>query len=116
MISGTITSAIAQLFLKAGTNAISVGEQGSGFFSLVLRAATQPFIVAGVSCYVLSMAIWLAVLSRLPVSVAYPLLSIGYIITAVFGFFLFGESLGVVKIVGIIIIIIGVIVLTSSVN
>lgn len=59
------------------------------------------------------MGVWIVVLSRLPVSVAYPLLSLGYVVTALFGYLLFGEQLGWAKIAGILIIIFGVFVLTG---
>ena len=84
--------------------------------NLILSAVSQPFILAGIFCYIASMGIWLVVLSRLPVSVAYPMLSLGYVITAMFGYLLFGEQLGLSKILGILIIILGVFVLTISKN
>lgn len=111
VLSGTIVSSAAQLLLKAGTNALSVSGSNSTW---IIRVATQPFIWGGIACYVASMGIWILVLSRMPVSVAYPLLSIGYIITALFGYLLFGEQLGFVKIAGILIIMLGVAILTTA--
>ena len=91
-------------------------SKSHGFFNLLIGVLTQPFILAGIFCYIASMGIWLAVLSRLPVSVAYPMLSLGYVVTAIFGFFLFGEQLGWLKILAILIIILGVVLLTTSNN
>ena len=48
---------------------------------------------AGLLCYVVSVAVWLLVLSRVEVSFAYPLLSVGYIVNAVAGYYLFQENL-----------------------
>lgn len=113
VLAGTIVSATAQLLLKAGTNALSSSGKYVDVGTWVVRAATQPFILLGICCYVISMAIWVLVLSRLPVSVAYPLLSLGYIVTALFGYLLFGEQLGWAKITGILVIILGVFLLTA---
>ena len=43
-----------------------------------------PFILAGLACYVVSVVVWVIGLSKVPVSIAYPMLSIGYVINAIF--------------------------------
>jgi multidrug transporter EmrE-like cation transporter len=58
--------------------------------------------------------IWILALSRAPVSVVYPLLSIGYIVNAVGATLLFGEVLEANKLLGIAVIILGVYILTRS--
>ena len=60
------------------------------------------------------MVVWILGLSRVPVSVAYPMLSVGYIVNAVLAYFLFGESIGAQKIVGIGFIIVGVFLVARS--
>lgn len=109
VLTGVLLNAGAQLLLKAGTNAFPMLDLdrtrllASGF-----RIATEPHIVGGLACYVLSVAIWIAALSRVPVSVAYPMLSIGYIVNAIAAWMLFGESLSAQKLVGIGVIVVGV--------
>jgi multidrug transporter EmrE-like cation transporter len=66
-----------------------------------MRVATNPPILAGLGCYVVSVVVWILALSRVPVSVAYPMLSIGYIVNAVAAWWLFGESLTAQKLIGI---------------
>ncbi len=78
------------------------------------QLVTQPFIVAGVCCYGISLVVWIMGLSRVPVSIAYPMLSIGYIISAIAAWYLFGESLTSQKMVGIGFIIIGVYLVAKS--
>jgi multidrug transporter EmrE-like cation transporter len=53
------------------------------------------------TCYAVSIGVWLIVLSKLEVSVAYPLLSIGYVITAVVGLFFLGENVTLLRVFGI---------------
>ena len=109
LLTGVLLNAGAQLLLKAGTNRI--GEFAFSVENIVpigMRVATSPPILAGLACYGVSVVVWILALSRVPVSVAYPLLSIGYIVNAIAAWYLFGESLGAQKLVGIAFIIAGV--------
>ena len=109
VLAGVLLNAAAQLLLKAGTNRI--GEFAFSLDNVVpvgLKVATSPFVLGGLACYAVSVVLWILALSRVPVSVAYPMLSIGYIVNAAAAWFLFGESLTAQKLVGIGFIIIGV--------
>ena len=68
----------------------------------------------GLACYGVSLLMWLAALSRLPVSVAYPMLSVGYVVNAAAAAFLYGEALTMQKMIGIALVSIGVIVLSRA--
>jgi len=105
---GVLLNAGAQLLLKAGTNALAASGAASGVFDVALRTAFQPWIVAGLGCYVVSVAVWILVLSRAEVSVAYPLLSIGYVVNAFAAWQLFGEVLTATRLGGIAAILVGV--------
>ena len=114
-MAGVLLNAAAQLLLKAGTN--RVGEFAFALDNLVpigAKVATNPFILAGLGCYVVSVVVWILALSRVPVSVAYPMLSIGYIVNALAAWWLFGESLGAQKLVGIGFIVVGVFLVARS--
>jgi multidrug transporter EmrE-like cation transporter len=65
-------------------------------------------ILAGLAGYVVSVVVWILALSRVPVSIAYPMLSVGYIVNALAASELFSESLTAQKLVGIGFIIVGV--------
>jgi multidrug transporter EmrE-like cation transporter len=109
LISGVLLNATAQLFLKAGTNATGVlSLDAQTWPSTLVRMATQLHFVLGGACYVVSLLVWILGLSRVPVSVAYPLLSIGYIVNAIAAHFLFGEGVNAVRWAGIGFIVIGV--------
>jgi multidrug transporter EmrE-like cation transporter len=68
----------------------------------------SPPIVGGLFLYVVSVGVWLLVLSRVQVSFAYPMLSIGYVVNALAANYLFGEPLTSLRMLGIFIIITGV--------
>ncbi len=109
LMTGVLLNAAAQLLLKAGTNALGVLTlDADTWFATLLRMATQSHFILGTGCYVLSLFVWILGLSRVPVSVAYPLLSVGYIVNAVAAHYLFGEAVTVTRWLGIGFIIIGV--------
>lgn len=99
----------AQLALKAGMGRIGYfAFSWNNLVSISLQVATNPFILTGLICYVLSVVVWLLVLSRIEVSVAYPLVSLGYIATAIAAYYLFDEALTPLRILGIMVILVGV--------
>ena len=115
LVAGVLLNAAAQLLLKAGTNRI--GEFAFSMDNVLpigARIASSPPILAGLACYVVSVVVWILALSRVPVSVAYPLLSIGYVVNAVAAWWLFGETLGAQKMVGIGFIVVGVFLVARS--
>ena len=115
LMTGVGLNAAAQLLLKAGTN--RVGEFSFALDNIVpvgSRLAASPFILGGLACYVVSVVVWILALSRVPVSVAYPMLSVGYVVNAVAAWLLFGESLSMQKLVGIGFIVIGVFLVARS--
>ncbi len=106
---GVLLNAAAQLLLKAGMNRIGHFEfSAANLVPIGWKVATNPPIVAGLTCYVVSVAVWLLALSRVDVSYAYPMLSAGYIVNAIAAWYLFGEVLSPMKLAGIFVIILGV--------
>jgi multidrug transporter EmrE-like cation transporter len=109
LMTGVLLNAGAQLLLKAGTNALGVITlTRDGWVDMLMRMATQGHFVLGAACYVLSLFVWILGLSRVPVSIAYPLLSVGYIVNAIAAHYLFGEAVTASRWLGIGCIIVGV--------
>jgi len=115
VMTGVLLNAVAQLALKA-----SVSETGIIHLDMQSLFTTAGSLVAnlwlwlGLICYAVSVVVWLLALSRVDVSIAYPMLSVGYIVNAVAAWQLFGEPMNIGKVVGIGIIIVGVYVLARS--
>ncbi|MCS6765614.1 MAG: SMR family transporter [Candidatus Protistobacter heckmanni] len=115
ILTGVLLNAVAQLLLKAGTNAVGAIEIGrSELWPTAFKLATQPSIIGGLACYGVSLIVWIIGLSRVDVSVAYPLLSLGYVVNAFFAWYLFGEAMSLQRLAGIGIILVGVYVLARS--
>lgn len=109
LITGVLLNAGAQLLLKAGTNVLGVITlTRDNWLDTLWRMGTQGYFVTGVVVYMVSLVIWIMGLSRVPVSVAYPMLSLGYVVNAVLAYYLFGEAVTVTKWLGIGLIILGV--------
>lgn len=110
ILFGVLLNASAQLLLKAGMN--HVGHFAFSWANVVpigMKIAFNPYVFGGLCCYVISVGVWLLALSRIEVSIAYPMLSVGYIVNAIAAYYLFGEDLSILRIAGIGVIIIGVI-------
>jgi len=115
VLTGVLLNACAQLLLKAGVTPmgpISVGL--ATLLPTVLRALAQWQILAGLGCYVVSVGIWIMALSRVDVSVAYPMLSLGYVVNAFAAWSLFGEALGPARCAGLLLILAGVFLVSRS--
>jgi len=115
ILAGVLLNAAAQLLLKAGTNAVGHFEfSAQNLVPVGMKLGLEPHILGGVACYVVSLVVWIMGLSRVPVSIAYPMLSIGYVVNALAAWYLFGESLTAQKLVGIAFIVAGVFLVARS--
>jgi multidrug transporter EmrE-like cation transporter len=116
ILAGVCLNSAAQLLLKAGAKSIGQVSLGSAAstFAASWAAATQPWIIVGLVCYFVSAGLWIVALTRVDVTVAYPMLSMGYVIAAVLAWQFFGEQLTLARVLGIGIILLGVAVLARG--
>ena len=106
---------VGQLSLKYGMS--KMGNFAVSLPSLVpvfARAAVNPFILMGVFCYGMGFLVWLVVLAKADVSYAYPMISLGYVFTALLAWMLLGEHVTVTRLVGIFITCLGVFIIARS--
>lgn len=106
---------ILNVILGVGGQALAkIGVTRIGQFSdmpLLLffyKTATSPYIIFGFLTYVISALIWFMVLSKTQLSIAYPALSLGYILIVFVGYFFLNEPLNLSKIAGVLLICSGV--------
>ena len=115
VLSGVLLNAAAQLLLKAGTNVVGHFEfHLDNLLPVGVKLALEPHILGGMACYAVSLVVWIMALSRVPVSVAYPMLSIGYVINAFVAWQWLGEPLAAQKLLGIGFIVVGVFLVARS--
>ena len=113
IIASVLLNCMAQIFIKKGM--LLIGEVSfQNFLSLLIPMLCNLWLWSAMVCYAASVILWIVVLSKVEVSFAYPLLSIGYVVVALVGWRFFGESLSAIRFVGIVIICIGVYLISKS--
>ena len=80
----------------------------------LLPIVFQPYVFIGLICFCISSVFWLAVLSRLDLSLAYPMVSVAYIVTAIFSYYIFKENVSLIRWIGILTICLGVFLVSRS--
>ncbi len=105
-----------------GTGGQLLLKKGAGFSELrsrdIVKKAMElllnPYVILGVFLYVISAAVWIVMLNRVELSYAYPMVSLSYILIAIFSKLLFNEKVSKRRWISIFIIIAGVILVTLS--
>jgi multidrug transporter EmrE-like cation transporter len=116
ILTGVGLNAAAQLLLKVAARPLA-GVQGFSWETLRISVSTlgvSPPFWAGMLCYAASVCVWLAALSKAPVSTAYPMLSLGYVVVAAVSVLWLGETLSAAKLAGIALICVGVVLVSRS--
>jgi len=115
IFTAVMINVAAQLLLKVGMQRIGYFDFAPGNIVPVgWRVATSIPIVISIFCYVMSVVVWMMVLSRTDVSLAYPMASMGYVLVAIAAYFLFGENVTPQRMLGIFVIIFGVYLLSRT--
>ena len=86
----------------------------SHLLTAIPKIAANPFVWLGLSCYGISTVVWLMILSRVELSFAYPLISVGYILVLVLSYLIFHEPVTWIRFGGTLVIVAGVWMVTHS--
>jgi drug/metabolite transporter (DMT)-like permease len=78
LLFSVITASTGQVMLKRGMQIATARARDGG--SLAVHAATSPWVLLGLVVFGISAITWLAALSRVPLSVAYPFNALGYLV------------------------------------
>ena len=116
ILTGVGLNAAAQLLLKVATRPLAHFSDFSPATlgnAILILSKSLPFWI-GMVCYATSVCVWLAALSKAPVSTAYPMLSLGYVAVAAVSVMWLGESMTMPKVLGIALICAGVILVSRS--
>jgi multidrug transporter EmrE-like cation transporter len=105
-------SALAQIAFKFGVgSAAAVPARASFGFLAVLLA---PGVIVGLALYALGTLIWLNALGRVELSQAYPFVGLGFAMTTVAGWWLFGDTLSALRLFGIALVVGGTVLISRS--
>lgn len=98
----------ASFCLKLGATRLGALSYSENFQQSLMRMAFQPYILLGIACYASSLVVWVFVLSKESVSVAYPCTALVYILNALVAYVFLGEVLRPSQWIGLILILLGV--------
>jgi multidrug transporter EmrE-like cation transporter len=116
ILTGVGLNAAAQLLLKVATKPLAHFNEFNADIlssSVVILLRSAPFWT-GMLCYAASVCVWVAALSKAPVSTAYPMLSLGYVVVAAISVAWLGETLTPAKMLGIALICTGVLLVSRN--
>lgn len=113
LLFAVISAATAQVMLKHGMQVATARANHDGG-SLALRAATSPWVLLGLVVFGLSALAWLATLSRLPLSVAYPFNAVGYLVVLAASVLILHERANVLTWVGSLMVVSGLLIVVLA--
>ena len=114
ILTSVLLNASAQLLMRKGMLVNGEVSGMGGFLSDIPQMITNIYLWAAMFCYAVSILVWMVVLSKVEVSYAYPFLSVGYILSAIFGYLWFSEMISPIRILGIVVICVGVVLISRS--
>jgi multidrug transporter EmrE-like cation transporter len=111
LILGAVAfSVVGQLFLKSGAQRLA----GLGHFEFLLAAGRNMHVLSGLAAWTASTLCWLYVLRAAPLSRAYGLTSLTYVLILLASVYLYGEQVRRLHVVGTLLIVIGIACLLSG--
>ncbi len=115
ILVAVLAGAVGQILLKKG-----MGSMGALTLSLdqlwgiLWRIGTNPYVIIGLFIYVCGTVFWLAALSRVDLSYAYPFASLSYIVMLIASWQLFNEDIVPIRLLGTIVVGLGVFLISQS--
>jgi len=107
LVSFAFLMSMGQILFKKTAISMSAHE-AQGLLEGVLKAITIPWLYFALITYGIATILWLYILQRIPLSIAYPFSALAIVIVPIFAMFLFGERLSFSYWVAIILIVSGV--------
>ena len=101
ILTCVIIGVFGQLFMKKGMNSIGNVNLKELFSQQIFSIVFQKYVFIGITLYIFTSILWLAVLSKAELSFAYPLIGIGYIFSSLLAWFFFDEKLTLIRLLGI---------------
>lgn len=105
ILIGIIFASVGQIFWKIGMN--NFGHITNYAPSTLITIFFNPYILSGLAMYGLSTVFWLIALSKKDLSFVYPFIGLTFIIVLILSNVILKESIGIYRIIGTFIIILG---------
>lgn len=116
ILANVAMTSLAQIVLKAGMSAPDVVRALAGGLRLpaLVTVFLHPWVIIGLALYAGAAVVWLLVLAKVDVSLAYPFVGLGFVVTMVLAWAFMGETVTATRIAGTVLIMAGVVVLARS--
>jgi drug/metabolite transporter (DMT)-like permease len=115
ILISVIGGAVGQILLKKGMTTMGpLTLSGKDLLSTLWRMGTNPYVIIGLAIYVCGTVFWLAALSRVDLSFAYPFASLSYVVMLAASWLLFQEDISLVRLIGTAVVALGVIIISRS--
>ncbi|MDR3002492.1 MAG: EamA family transporter [Fibromonadaceae bacterium] len=113
ILSSILLNSAAQLLIRKGM--LAVGKiSASNVLQSIIPMVSNIYLWLAMLCYSVSIFLWMAVLSKVETSYAVPFQSVGFVVVALAGYFLFNENVSYLRIIGILVICAGVYLVSRS--
>ena len=113
LAASILLAVVGQLLMKKGMLVFGAFPVRQLLYKII-PIFLNPYVFLGLAFFGLSAILWLVVLSRLELSLVYPMVSVAYILVALFSWFLFKENVTLVRWLGILVIVLGVFLISRS--
>lgn len=115
IVAKDIIESFADLFFKNGTNATGINNvMLVNLLEFSSRLISSPWLWLGILLYMVNFFLWITILSRIDLSVAFPIASLPYIIVPLLAIFFLHENVNLLRWVGIFIIIAGIVLISKT--
>ena len=116
ILASVVMSALAQIAMKSGMSDRTVVDSLAGGvgWPAAARIAATPLVWLGLGIYAASAVVWLLVLARVEVSLAYPFVGLGFVLTMFLGWLVHDDALTVSRVAGTLLVVAGVVVLAKG--
>ena len=104
-------SSIAQIALKTGVSQphVTLALDAGSHVDAAMAVFFNMWVIIGLAIYLFGAVLWLFVLVRVEVSMAYPFVGLGFILTMILGKFVMGDAVTATRLFGTILISVGVV-------
>jgi multidrug transporter EmrE-like cation transporter len=113
IITAVLIGAVGQVLMKVGMGIYGQITPGAVWREIIPILGTWQ-VTAGLLCYGASALLWIAVLSKVELSMAYPLVSVGYVLVVLASWLFLGEQITTPRMAGLALIVAGVVAISRS--
>jgi multidrug transporter EmrE-like cation transporter len=111
IVASVMCSSLAHLALKLGAVRL---DFSAGLTDVILHLATNSWLIAGTALHILALGLWVLGLRHVELTVAYPFISLGFILVSLLSWMFLNESVSAARLMGMLLICAGVVLIART--